>query len=135
MGEPAVAFEPGPQLATLADVPFHIVGRHPKVECVGQCREGGIDWLSTKAFFERVRDISLGLGAMGLQCGDRVVLMSETRPEWVAVDLAILCGGGITVPIYPTLSATQAQYIVQDSGARVAFVSTPEQAAKLQKVR
>jgi long-chain acyl-CoA synthetase len=135
MGEPAVVFEPGPQLSTLADVPFHIVGRHPKAECIGRCREGGIDWLSTSAFFERIRDISLGLGAMGLQRGDRVVLMSETRPEWVAVDLAILCAGGMTVPIYPTLSASQAQYIVQDSGARIAFVSTPEQAAKLQKVR
>jgi long-chain acyl-CoA synthetase len=135
MGEPAVAFDPAPQLSTLADIPFHILGRHPKAECVGRCREGGIDWLSTKDFFERMRDISLGLGAMGVARGDRVVVMSESRPEWVAVDLAILCAGGITVPIYPTLSASQAQYIVQDSGARLAFVSTREQAAKLQKVR
>ena len=135
MAEPAVSFEPTPQLSTLADVPFHVLGRHPKAQAVGRCREGGIDWLSTKDFFERVRDISLGLGAIGLQPGDRVVLMSETRPEWLVVDLAILCAGGITVPIYPTLSATQAQYIVQDSGARFAFVSSPEQAAKLQKVR
>lgn len=135
MGQPAVAFEPGPELSTLADVPFHILGRHPKRQCVGRCYDGGVDWLSTKDFFERVRDISLGLSAMGLQRGDRVALMSETRPEWVAVDLAILCAGGITVPIYPTLSASQAQYIVHDSGARFAFVSTPEQASKLQKVR
>ena len=131
----AVVSEPPAQLATLADMPFHLLGRHPKAEAIGRCREGGIDWLSTNAFFERVRDISLGLVAMGLQHGDRVVLMSETRPEWTAVDLAILTAGGVVVPIYPTLSATQAQYIVQDCGARIAFVSTREQAAKLQKVR
>jgi long-chain acyl-CoA synthetase len=123
------------QLATLADMPFHIAGRFPKAELIGRCRAGGIDWLSTTAFFERVRDISLGLTAMGLQRGDRVVIMSETRPEWLATDLAILTAGGITVPIYPTLSATQAQYIVQDCGARFAFVSTRDQAVKLQKVR
>jgi long-chain acyl-CoA synthetase len=131
----AVVSEPTPHLATLADMPFHMLGRHPKAEAIGRCREAGIDWLSTKALFERVRDISLGLTAMGLQRGDRVVLMSETRPEWIAADLAILTAGGITVPIYPTLSAAQAQYIVHDSGARFAFVSTREQAAKLQKVR
>jgi long-chain acyl-CoA synthetase len=135
VGEPAAVLDPEPQLATLADVPFHILGRHPKAECLGRCREDGIDWLSTQELFERIRDVSLGLRAMGLVPGDRVVLMSETRPEWVIVDFAILCAGGITVPIYPTLSATQAQYIVQDSGARFAFVSTSEQAAKLQKVR
>jgi long-chain acyl-CoA synthetase len=135
MGEPAVAFEPEPQLATLADVPFHMLGRHPKAQAVGRCRAEGVEWLSTKDFFERVRDISLGLTAMGLAAGDRVVLMSETRPEWVAVDLAILCAGGVTVPIYPTLSSPQAQYIVQDSGARFAFVSNHDQAAKLQKQR
>ncbi len=124
-----------PTLATLADLPFHMLGRYPKAEAIGRCREGGIDWLSTKDFFERVRDVSLGLVAMGLQRGDRVVLMSETRPEWTIADLAILTAGGITVPIYPTLSAPQAQYIVQDSGARLACVSTRDQAAKLQKVR
>ena len=135
MAEPAVAFEPAAHLATLADMPFHIAGRFPKAELIGRCREGGVDWLSTSAFFERIRDISLGLTAMGLQRGDRVVIMSETRPEWLATDMAILTAGGVTVPIYPTLSAVQAQYIVQDSGARYAFVSTRDQAAKLQKVR
>jgi long-chain acyl-CoA synthetase len=135
MPQTALATEPAPSLATLADLPFHIAGRYPKTELIGRCREGGIDWLSTNAFFERVRDISLGLMASGMQRGDRVVIMSETRPEWIASDLAILTAGGVTVPIYPTLSATQAQYIVQDCGARYAFVSTREQAAKLQKVR
>ncbi len=131
----ALVSEPAPHLTTLADIPFHLLGRHPKARAIGRCREGGVDWLSTKDFFERVRDTSLGLIAMGLQRGDRVVLMSETRPEWIATDLAILTAGAVTVPIYPTLSAAQAQYIVQDSGARFAFVSTREQAAKLQKVR
>jgi long-chain acyl-CoA synthetase len=135
MAEPAAHVDPVPDLATLADLPFHILGRHPKAELVGRCRDGGVDWISTREFFDRLRDVSLGLTAMGIGRGDRVVIMSETRPEWILTDLAILAAGGVTVPIYPTLSALQAQYIVQDCGARFAFASTPEQAVKLQRVR
>ncbi|HSL23058.1 MAG TPA: AMP-dependent synthetase/ligase [Vicinamibacterales bacterium] len=135
MTEAAVLSEPAPQLATLADLPFHVAGRFPRPALIGRCREGGIDWLSTAEFFDRVRDLSLGLAAMGLQRGERVVIMSETRPEWIVADLAILTAGGVSVPIYPTLSAVQAQYLAQDSGARYAFVSSRDQAAKLQQVR
>jgi len=135
MAEPGTLSDPVPPLHTLADLLFHVQGRHPKPELVGRCREGGVDWLSTAVFFERVRDVSLGLEEMDLQPGERVVIMSETRPEWIVADLAILAAGGVTVPIYPTLSAHQAQYIVQDCGARYAFVSTREQAEKLQRVR
>jgi long-chain acyl-CoA synthetase len=135
MPEPAAHAEPLPQLETLADLPFHVLGRHPKAELIGRCREGGVDWISTREFFDRMRDVSLGLTAMGIARGDRVVIMSETRPEWILTDLAILTAGGVTVPIYPTLSALQAQYIVQDCGARFAFASTPEQAVKLQRIR
>jgi long-chain acyl-CoA synthetase len=64
-----------------------------------------------------------------------VVIMSESRPEWLVADLAILTRGAVTVPVYSTLTAGQARYILEDSGARVAFVSTAEQLDKLQRVR
>jgi long-chain acyl-CoA synthetase len=135
MAEVAIAVESVPQIRTLADLPFLVMGRYPNPALIGSCREGGVNWISSKEFFERIRDVSLGLVAMGLEPGDRVVMMSETRADWLVVDLAILTAGGVTVPIYPTLSAGQAEYIARDSGARWAFVSTPAQAAKLQQVR
>ena len=61
--------------------------------------------------------------------------MSESRPEWILTDLAVTAAGGVTVPIYPTLSAAQARYILSDSGARIAVVSTIEQLEKVQAVR
>ena len=67
--------------------------------------------------------------------GDRVAIVAESRPEWIMCDLAILAAGAVTVPIYPTLSAAQARYILQDSGARLAIVSTRAAARKLQEVR
>ena len=129
------ADEPEPDFRTIADLPFHVMGRFPKATLVGRCRNGGIDWLSSKEFFERVRDLSLGLSALGIGAGDRVVLLSESRPEWLLADLAILTAGGVTVPIYPTLSAEQGRYILQDSAAKAAIVSTRAQLEKIQEVR
>lgn len=129
------ATEPAPELATLADLPFHVLGRHPKPLLVGQCRNGAIEGLSTRDWFDRIRDLALGLAALGISRGDRVAIMSESRPEWLLADLATLTRGGIVVPVYSTLTAGQARYILADAGVRVAFVSTAEQLEKLQRIR
>jgi long-chain acyl-CoA synthetase len=126
---------PDASVATIADLPFHVMGRFPKPQLIGRCRNGGIDFLSSKEFFERVRDLSLGLGALGVGSGDRVAIVAESRPEWLMTDLAILTQGAVTVPIYPTLSAAQARYILSDSSAKAAIVSTREQLGKVQDVR
>jgi long-chain acyl-CoA synthetase len=127
--------EPPLELATLADLPFHVLGRHPKPLLVGRVKNGAVEGEATRAWFDRIRDLALGLTAIGVSRGDRVVIMSESRPEWLLADLAILSLGAVTVPVYSTLTAGQACYIVRDSGARVAFVSTGEQLEKLQRVR
>ena len=98
-------------------------------------RDGAIAGESTRDWFDRVRDLALGLSSLGVGMGDRVVIMSESRPEWLTADFAILTLGGVTVPVYATLTPAQARYIIQDAGARVAFVSTAEQLEKLQRVR
>jgi long-chain acyl-CoA synthetase len=127
--------EPSPELATLADLPFHVLGRHPKPLLIGQVRQGAVAGESTKDWFDRVRDLALGLSSLGVGAGDRVAIMSESRPEWLLADFAILTLGAVTVPVYATLTPAQARYIIQDSGARLAFVSTAEQLEKLQRVR
>ena len=120
---------------TIADLPFHVMGRFPKPLIMGRCRSGGVEGMSSKELFERIREVSLGLVALGVSAGDRVAIVSESRPEWVISDLAILARGAVTVPIYPTLSAAQARYILEDCGARIAIVSTKLQAEKIQEIR
>jgi long-chain acyl-CoA synthetase len=120
---------------TIADLPFHIMGRFPKPLALGRCRGDEVIGLSSKEMLERIRDLSLGLRSLGVSTGDRVAIVAESRPEWLLCDLAILAAGAVTVPIYPTLSATQARYILQDSGARLAIVSTRLQLEKMQEVR
>jgi long-chain acyl-CoA synthetase len=127
--------EAAPELSTLADLPFHVLGRHPKPLLVGRVTNGGVEGESTRDWFDRLRDLALGLQSLGVSRGDRVVIMSESRPEWMLVDLAIVTLGAVTVPVYSTLAPGQAAYIVKDAGARLAFVSTAEQLAKLQQVR
>jgi len=85
----------------------------------------GTDWVHTTAetFVERVRNVALGLAEVGIKPGDRVALLSENRPEWSIVDLAILSLGAINVPIYTTQAVDQIRYILTDSGARAIFIS------------
>ena len=116
---------------TIAQLPFFSSGRYPKPDLLGRCENGAIIPTSGREVIERVRDLGLGLQALGLQSGDRVALLAESSPDWLLVDFAILASAAATVPIYPTLSADQVGFILRDSGAAIVIVSTPVQLEKL----
>jgi long-chain acyl-CoA synthetase len=71
---------------------------------------------------ERVRNLGMGLMALGARKGEAIAIMSRTRPEWVEADLALLSIGGQTGSIYPNNLPGQAQYILNDLGARFVFL-------------
>jgi long-chain acyl-CoA synthetase len=79
-----------------------------------------------------VRRLALALADLGVKKGDRVGIVSTTRAEWAAADLAILHLGGVTVGVYPTLLAKDVAYQLVHSGTRVVFV---EDGAQLDKLR
>jgi long-chain acyl-CoA synthetase len=110
-----------------SSVPGLILGavlRHNKNDALNHRADG--KWHNTPAatFVERVKNVALGLAALGIRPGDRIALLSENRPEWSIADLAILSLGAINVPIYTTQALDQIEYILSDSGARVIFIST-----------
>jgi long-chain acyl-CoA synthetase len=78
-----------------------------------------------------VEALALGLAALGVRRGERVALLSENRYEWAITDLATLGQGAVTVPIYPTLTAPQVRYILDNAEARVCIVSSSAQLEKL----
>lgn len=88
--------------------------------------------LTWRAVRQAVEEIALGLLEIGVARGDRVAIISQTRREWSQADMAILCLGGVTVGIYPTLTAAQTQGLILQSGAKVVFV---EDEAAEQKLR
>ncbi len=109
--------------------------RHNKDDAILH-KEGG-EWkkLSSAGWLDAARDAAVGLSLRGVQKGDRVVLLSENRLEWFTIEAGLQILGAVTVPIYPTLTAQQAAYIIRDSGARVVIASSAEQQAKIAAVR
>ncbi|MGE0252798.1 MAG: AMP-binding protein, partial [Dongiaceae bacterium] len=78
-----------------------------------------------------VMAVAATLHKLGVQKGDRVVLISESRPEWLVADFAIMQLGAITVPGYTTHGVEDYRYLLDHSGAKLAIVS-PSLAAKVQ---
>ena len=78
-----------------------------------------------------VASLAAGLRAIGLQPGDRVMLVSENRPEWCISDLAIMAAGCVTVPTYITNTERDHTHILENSGARAVIVSTAKLARPL----
>lgn len=76
---------------------------------------------------------ALGLAALGIRAGDRVSIIAENRPEWVYADQAIAALGAISVPVYPTMTAKQNEYIFNDAGVRAVIVSNQFQLGKVLK--
>ncbi len=83
---------------------------------------------------DRVRAISAGLIDMGVQPGDRVALLSGTRPEWMEIDFAILACGALTVPIYQSNLPAECGYIIANSESSIVFVENTKQRAKIEEV-
>lgn len=89
-------------------------------------RPEGRDWIEVtgKEFADQVRAVAKGIVANGVEQGDRVVLMGESSYEWALLDYAIWAAGAASVPVYPSSSAHQVQWIVEDSGAKLAITDT-----------
>src|SRR6516165_8709097 len=77
------------------------------------------------------KDIAYALHAVGFRPGNVASIMSNAVPEWVFADMGILSAGGVSSGIYPTDSAAQVEYLINDSGTRVIFVEDEEQLDKV----
>jgi long-chain acyl-CoA synthetase len=89
------------------------------------CFKVGDAWqrISGTDAIDRVRRIALGLSSLGIKAGDRVVIISENRPEWSLTDLALLCLRAVSVPIYTTQAADQIKFILENSGSKMLLIS------------
>ncbi|HEY5143255.1 MAG TPA: long-chain fatty acid--CoA ligase [Solirubrobacteraceae bacterium] len=81
------------------------------------------------------RDIARGLMALGIEPGDRISVLANTRPEWTLIDMGAFCAGAVVAPIYHTNAPEECAYVLRDSDARVVFCEDDEQLAKVQSVR
>ncbi len=91
--------------------------------------------VSTSEFEEKVKGFTLGLKDLGLNPGEKLIILSENRPEWVMANFANLCLGATTVPIYTTLTPEQIRYIIDDSDAKIVVCSGLEMWKKLEVIK
>ena len=110
--------------ATVARLPLTLTDHHGIALQRGERSWGYAD------VADRVSKLARGLMALGVERGDRVAILSSTRPEWTICDLAILATGAVTVPIYHTNSAVECAYVLEHSGAKIAICETAADAEK-----
>lgn len=91
--------------------------------------------VATGEFHERVVSAAKGLIALGITKGDAVIIFSSTRLEWGILDFALAAVGAVSVPIYDTDSAPQAQRIMNDSAVKLAFADNRERYDRLDSVK
>ena len=120
---------------TLAELFLNTIKSYPKPDLMLYKKEGQYGPISTEEFGQTVKKLSLGLWELGLRPEDKLIILSENRPEWVMTDLATICLGGATVPIYTTLVPEQVRYIIDDSDAKIVVFSNEEQGEKIKAIK
>jgi long-chain acyl-CoA synthetase len=117
-----VPLAPG-EPTTLVEIYQGVLRNHPKSDTLNYKRDDKWVSLSATEMLTRSRRIALGLYALGIRKGDRVGIISESCVEWVLADQGCIFAGAVTVPVYPTLTSQQVEYILKDCAPKVIFVA------------
>lgn len=109
---------------------------HPNQE-VALAGKIGKEWIkySPKSYFEIVQNISFALIKLGIAEGDKVGIISTNRPEWNMMDMAIMQVGAISVPMYPTITAHEYQYILNHAEIKLVIIEGAELMDKIISVK
>src|ERR671919_2899820 len=130
------AAESSTRSKTVADLAPLAAERHADLPAVTY-KDGSGQWVSKtyREVGDIVRRLALGLIELGIQKGDKVSILANTRPEWTYFDFAALSAGAVVVPIYQTNSPDECQYVLENSDAKAVVVEDDEQMEKVRAVR
>lgn len=118
---------------TLARLFRHTVS-YGKPDVILAKSDGSYRPISAQELYRRVGRLQLDLKRVGISAGDRCAILSENRWEWAVADFAMMTAGIVSVPLYPTLTTEQLQYMLEHSEARVVMVSGQDQFEKIQEI-
>jgi long-chain acyl-CoA synthetase len=133
---PGAAAESSTHSKTIADLASLAAERHGDLMAVTYKDSSG-QWVSKtyREVGEIIKQLALGLIDLGIEKGDKVSILANTRPEWTYFDLAALSVGATAVPIYQTNSPEECQYVLENSDAKTVIVEDDEQLAKIDEIR
>ncbi|WP_026840190.1 AMP-dependent synthetase/ligase [Citrifermentans bremense] len=120
---------------SIPDMLRHSAAQYQALNAVKFRKNGQWVTLSYAQFYNRALMVSRGLRKLRMKPGDRIAILSENRAGWIIADMGILCGGGVTVPVYATGTPDQIAYALSSCGARIVFLSGKVQYRKLLQVR
>jgi long-chain acyl-CoA synthetase len=120
---------------TIAGLVAHAATEHPDDIAVRYKRDGSWQDVSYSQLAVTVQEIGLGLIDLGLQAGERICILANTRPEWSYADMAATSAGAVVVPIYQTNSPEECLWVISDSGACAIVCENEEQLAKIVEIR
>jgi long-chain acyl-CoA synthetase len=121
--------------ATIADMIGIAASKFAEHTAAQVQRDGAWQTITFAEMGEIVSEIARGLIDLGLQPGDRVAILCTTRPEWAYASFAITSAGGVVVPIYPTNSPEECEWVAGNSEARLVICEDASQVAKIVAVR
>lgn len=119
----------------ISELFLNTIESYPKDDLILYKKKGKYVPISTGEFASLVKHFSLGLSDLDFKAGNKLIILSENRPEWVITDISNLCLGGITVPIYTSLVTEQIKYIINDSDAKIVVFSNQDLWQKIDAVR
>ncbi|MCX6393886.1 MAG: AMP-dependent synthetase/ligase [Solirubrobacterales bacterium] len=120
---------------TIADLLERAVARSPESIAIRHKADGAWHDVTVAEVGDITSEIGRGLIALGVEHGDRVSILCNTRPDWTYADFAITRAGGVVVPIYPTNSPDECEWVVGNSGSVAVFCEDASQVAKIVEVR
>ena len=124
------------QITRLFDFPYYQLENYPLQDAIVSKQNGNWIKLSTQEYIDKANAFSKGLVELGVTKGDKIALISSNnRIEWNVCDIGTLQLGALTVPIYPTISAEDYQYILEHSGASYCIISDQSIYDKLSTVK
>lgn len=120
----------------LFDIPYYQLEKYPLEKCLVTKYEGKWKATSTQQYINQFNKISRGLLKLGVEVNDKIALISSrNRTEWNICDIGIMQIGAQGVPIYPTISSQEYEYILNHSGAIYCFVSDQEVFNKVMNIK
>jgi long-chain acyl-CoA synthetase len=127
--------EPSTGSSTVADLIPRAAAKHAEHTAVRFKRDGAWHDVTYAELSTIVQEIGLGLIDLGIEPGERVCILANTRPEWSYADLAATAAGTVVVPIYQTNSPEECLWVISDSGASAIVCENDEQLAKIAAIR
>ena len=115
------------------DFIFYQQQHYPKSDCLNYKVNGSWRNYSTDEVIETANQVSLGLLKLGVIPGDKVAIISPNRPEWNFIDLAAQQIGAVGVPMYPTITVEDYQYIFEHAEVKLVFASSEELIGKVKE--